>query len=92
MQLNGASGATVLAIDSVSTVLALSWYINYFKVNLNLFKSKKLLKLATETGMVNNILKYIHISGYSSSMLDFCIQCDMFIGAGLSASSQNLDC
>ena len=46
MQLNGALEVTVLAIDSVSIVLALSWYINYFKVNLNLFKSKKLLKLA----------------------------------------------
>jgi hypothetical protein len=31
----------VLAIDSVGTELALSWYLNYFKVNLNLFKSKK---------------------------------------------------
>jgi hypothetical protein len=30
-------GATVLAIDSVGTELALSWYINYIKVNLHFF-------------------------------------------------------
>ena len=35
----------------------LSWYINCFKVHLNVFKSKKLIKLAMEIDTVNSVLK-----------------------------------
>jgi hypothetical protein len=41
--------------------------------------------LATETGMVNKILKEIHISGYRSSTTNFFNEFTIFSSVGLSS-------
>jgi hypothetical protein len=47
----------VLYIEIVCTELASFLVHNCFKVHLNVFKSKKLIKLAMEIDTVNSVLK-----------------------------------